>query len=288
MAILIITVLTVCILSEATPVSAGYWQLQNDPIITFGPDNNTREWTSQGLKIQIAGFDTRHVLVTESGMVGGGFNTLSWRSEWSPPDKIIPGEVVNASVKATCTALSYERSQFPFNFEVPLAQWIGLGGAIVMINNEDHKGTAPGASVTRTNSSFKAPVPAPGTSGEAMLKFGIPLRYSNGFNIQFRYAWVKDNATAPQTAIPSSFYNLSGGWYAHVPQGSGGSSSIEQNGQDLLLINEFGGKSRATYKDPTTIVCIDWANSNGSKLVGKLVPEQGRINWDNGTWWVKN
>lgn len=287
MVILFITVLAVCFLSEAVPASAGYWQLQPDPQITFGPDSHTREWVAQGRKVQIVDFGARHVLVTESGMVGGGFNTMSWRAEWSPPDKIIPGEIVNVSVKATCTNVSYERSQWPFRFEVPLAQWQGLGGPVLILTNEDHNATASGAAISKSNNSFKAPVPS-AEGGEAKLNFNIPTNYSYGFQAQFRYLWVAGGSNTPQTTTPSSFYNLSGKWGSFVPQGtSEGACFIEQNGQELVLTNEFGGKSRATFQDPTTIVCVDWANPNGAKLVGRLVPEQGRINWDNGSWWLK-
>lgn len=283
MAILIITVLAVFFLSEVVPVSAGYWQLQNEPQITFGPDNLTREWMAQGKKAQIVDFSARHVLVTMSGMVGGGFNTMSWRAEWSPPDKIFPGEIVSVSVKATCTNVSYERSQWPFSFEVPLVQWNGLGGPTLILANEDHRATASGATISKSNSSFKAPVPS-ATGGEARLKFGITTNYSYGFQVQFRYIWV-----AEESKTPSAFYDLSGRWGTYAPNNgtNDGTGFIEQNGQDILLTNEFGGKSRAAFQDPLTIVCVDWVHPNGTKLIGRLVPAQGRINWDNGSWWLK-
>ena len=179
--------------SRIASTETGYWSRQGDAVITFGPDGRTREWVAQGATIQILDYSAHHVTVTESGSVGGGFNTVTWRSEWSPPDKIIPNEVIGVSVKATVTSLSYERPEWPWTFEVPHAQFQGLGGPIMVIANEDIKATVPGQSRVTSNSSVKA---SAGNGGAAKLNFAIPCRYSHGVQVAIPYVWVDGVATS--------------------------------------------------------------------------------------------
>ena len=68
------------------PLSAGGHH-ESEPSITFGRDGRSRVWSGQGLKIEIVDFDSRHVTITESGVIGGGLNLMTFRSEWSPRPK---------------------------------------------------------------------------------------------------------------------------------------------------------------------------------------------------------
>lgn len=185
-----------------SPVEAGYWQLQGEPSMTFGPDGRSREWVAQGAVIKIIDYSARHVNVSESGVVGGGFNTITWRSEWSPPAQILPGEVINVTVKATLTSLSYERPQWPWTFEVPMAQFTGLGGPIMVINGEDIKATAPGQSRVTTNSTVRS---SAGNNAGAVLRFAIPTRYSGGVQVVVPYVWVDSAPSGRVTYEPNTY-----------------------------------------------------------------------------------
>ncbi len=55
---------------------------------------------------------------------------------------------------------------------------------------------------------------------------------------------------------------------------------LGQNGDDLVLTNEFGMVSRGRVVSPTQIVALDWGN-----LVGNLTNNGQRIEWANGTVW---
>ena len=141
---------------------------------------------------------------SESGVVGGGFNTITWRSEWSPPAQIIPGEVINVTVKATLTNLSYERPQWPKSFEVPFAQFTGLGSPIMVINGEDIKATAPGQARVTTNTTVRA---SGGNNAGAVLRFSIPTNYGGGVQVTVPYAWVDSASLGRVTFEPNTYRN---------------------------------------------------------------------------------
>lgn len=201
-ALLVLVVALVAVLVVVSPVEAGYWQLQGDTSMTFGSDGHSREWVAQGAAIKILDYSSRHVNVSESGMVGGGFNIITWRSEWSPPAQIIPGEVINVTVKATLTNLSYERPQYPWTFEVPMAQFTGLGGPIMVINGEDIKATAPGQARVTTNSTVRA---SAGNNAGAVIRFAIPTRYSGGVQVVVPYVWVDSVPSGRVTYEPNTY-----------------------------------------------------------------------------------
>lgn len=201
-ALLVLVVALVAVLSVVSPVEAGYWQLQGDTSMTFGPDGRSREWVAQGAAIKVMDYSGRHVTVNESGMVGGGFNTMTWRAEWSPPAQIIPGEVINVTVKATVTSLSYERAQWPRDFEVPFAQFTGLGGPIMVINGEDIKATSPGQARVTTNSTVRA---SAGNNAGAVLRFAIPTNYSGGVQVTVPYVWVDSSPSGRVTYEPNTY-----------------------------------------------------------------------------------
>ena len=79
--------------------------------------------------------------------------------------------------------------------------------------------------------------------------------------------------------------NLSGEWQAVVPaQNRQGPASIQQNGNELLFINEHGNQSKGYFlpNSPNVVVASDWDNLHGTLTNGAT-----RINWANNTYWVK-
>ena len=77
--------------------------------------------------------------------------------------------------------------------------------------------------------------------------------------------------------------NIGGAWYMGGPVNVGGKCSIDQNGNDLVFTNENGQTSRGEFVDSSTIVATDWENG----LKGTLSNGGTRIDWANGSWWIK-
>ncbi len=198
-AVLFLTVFLVSALLVASPAQAGYWKIQGEPTVTFGNNDGSRTWNAQGTNIEIVEYDSRHVVITKSGMVGGGFNTMTFRSDWGPPAQVLPGEIINLTVKSAVTHVGYERTQWPSKFETPTCMWNGVGGPAYVIKGEDITATRAGESRTLTNTSSRAKAPATDNSGgAATLRIGFPTNYSGGFAVSIPYVWVPGNA--PQQA----------------------------------------------------------------------------------------
>lgn len=67
------------------------------------------------------------------------------------------------------------------------------------------------------------------------------------------------------------------------PYNIGKACKITQDGTTLTFVNENGDKSNGLIKDKTTVVATDWEGG----LEGVLVDDATRINWKNGTWWIR-
>jgi len=276
--------LLVSTLSVVSSAEAGYWKMQGDPQLDFGPNNQSREWVAQGATIQIRDYSARHVTVTESGMVGGGFNTITWRSEWSPPDQIMPSEVINVSVKATLTSLSYERPQWPWDIEVPMCQFTGLGGPIMVINGEDINATAPGQSRVTTNTSVKA---SAGNNAAAILKFSIPIRYGYHFQVIIPYVWVEGTTSAP----------IGGPNTGQSSSSSGGSEQQIFSSANDYAVSGLGMPVPFTLNQATKITYImtyHWNDGRGAPGGGsvKVLRDNGEtygpwpVSVTNGVYWI--
>jgi len=77
--------------------------------------------------------------------------------------------------------------------------------------------------------------------------------------------------------------HLEGNWEMGGPYNTGKPCHIFQDGDALVFVNERGDKSKGVFQDKTTVVATDWEEG----LTGILTDGEKRINWKNGTWWLK-
>jgi len=75
---------------------------------------------------------------------------------------------------------------------------------------------------------------------------------------------------------------IAGEWVMSGPINQGRPCSIKQNGNDLIFINENGLSSEGHFLDAGRIVATTWSN-----LVGTLSTNFDRIDWANGSWWIR-
>lgn len=74
--------------------------------------------------------------------------------------------------------------------------------------------------------------------------------------------------------------DLSGTWYSGGDRGR--PTSISQSGETLMLVNEHGNRSGG-HVAGSTVVAHDWEGC----LRGTVSPDGSRIDWANGTFWVR-
>lgn len=75
--------------------------------------------------------------------------------------------------------------------------------------------------------------------------------------------------------------NLTGTWYAQGDQSK--SCSIRQRGSNLQLSNESGNSASGQLNGKRTLT----SNWNGNTIGGTVSSDGNRINWDNGTYWIR-
>ncbi len=69
------------------------------------------------------------------------------------------------------------------------------------------------------------------------------------------------------------------------PYNVGQSCHVIQDGTDLTFINEKGDKSDGVLvAKRSEVIALDWERG----LTGHLTDNASRINWRNGTWWLKD
>jgi hypothetical protein len=85
------------------------------------------------------------------------------------------------------------------------------------------------------------------------------------------------------TRCRSTFPHLAGDWEMGGPYNIGKPCLILQAGNYLTFVNEGGDKSRGVLKDKSEVIALDWEGG----LSGILTEGATRINWKNGTWWLK-
>ncbi len=78
--------------------------------------------------------------------------------------------------------------------------------------------------------------------------------------------------------------NLAGNWEMAGPYNVGQPCQILQSGNYLTFINEKGDRARGVLKTPAEVIAIDWEGG----LNGTLANNAKRINWKNGTWWLRS
>jgi hypothetical protein len=75
--------------------------------------------------------------------------------------------------------------------------------------------------------------------------------------------------------------NLTGTWYAQGDRSQ--SCSIQQHGNNLQLSNQSGDNASGQVNGKRTLT----TNWNGTTIGGTVSTNGNRINWDNGTYWVR-
>jgi hypothetical protein len=77
--------------------------------------------------------------------------------------------------------------------------------------------------------------------------------------------------------------HLAGDWKMGGPYDAGQPCQILQAGTNLTFVNEKGDKCRGVLKTQSEVIALDWEGG----LTGILTNGATRINWKNGTWWLK-
>jgi hypothetical protein len=75
--------------------------------------------------------------------------------------------------------------------------------------------------------------------------------------------------------------NLTGTWYAQGDRSQ--SCSIRQRGNNLQLSNQSGDNASGQMNGKRTVT----TNWNGTTIGGTVSANGNRINWDNGTYWIR-
>lgn len=89
---------------------------------------------------------------------------------------------------------------------------------------------------------------------------------------------------APHLVRAGTLPDITGMWFAN-----GDSSKrcfINQSGNSVTLTNEQGRSARGTFSTPSTLD-TDWGPFAGGHVTGNIGPRRMRINWSNGTYWVR-
>jgi hypothetical protein len=77
--------------------------------------------------------------------------------------------------------------------------------------------------------------------------------------------------------------HVAGDWKMGGPYNIGLPCLILQSDNYLTFVNEKGDRSRGVLKNRSEVIALDWEGG----LPGTLTNNSRRINWKNGTWWIK-
>jgi hypothetical protein len=76
---------------------------------------------------------------------------------------------------------------------------------------------------------------------------------------------------------------LAGDWKMGGPYNVGKPCQILQSGNELTFVNENGAQSSGVFKSKSVVIALDWEGG----IRGTLNKNATRINWKNGTWWIR-
>lgn len=85
-------------------------------------------------------------------------------------------------------------------------------------------------------------------------------------------------------ALAGTLPDISGTWYANGDPSK--RCRIEQSGRSVTVRNEVGQTAAGSFTDPSTL-STDWGVFNGGRISGTITRNLRRINWSNGTYWVR-
>lgn len=94
-------------------------------------------------------------------------------------------------------------------------------------------------------------------------------------------------ALVAYSAAPSlagTLPNIGGRWYAQGDPTKW--CSISQSGTSVTFRNEQGANGSGQFSNPSVVV-VDWGYMGGHAVRGKISFDLQRIDWSNGTYWVR-
>ena len=145
---------------------------------------------------------------------------------------------------------------------------ISSNGAFLTLTNENGD-TSPG------NYQGQTGIVAPGwqfVTG-TLSSDGSQINWSNGT------FWARCNSGGGGGG--GHRLNLTGTWYAQGDHSQ--SCSIRQRGNNLQLSNQTGDNASGQMNGKRTLT----TNWNGTTIGGTVSANGNRINWDNGTYWIR-
>jgi hypothetical protein len=81
---------------------------------------------------------------------------------------------------------------------------------------------------------------------------------------------------------PLSVKDISGAWVVGGGDKAGFLCKIEQSNGQLTFIDEVGRQSAGGFVDANTVEATGW-----NRLRGRISADGARIDWSNGSWWVR-
>ena len=94
---------------------------------------------------------------------------------------------------------------------------------------------------------------------------------------------IKPASSSNAISCDNESPSLAGNWIMGGPYNIGMPCIILQDGNYLTFVNEKSEKSRGVLKNNTEVIALDWE----AGLSGILTDKATRINWKNGTWWLR-
>jgi hypothetical protein len=76
--------------------------------------------------------------------------------------------------------------------------------------------------------------------------------------------------------------HLAGKWVIAGPYNVGKPCEIMQTATSLVFVNESDGRSDGAFEGENSVVALDWDG-----LRGTVTDDSTRIDWRNGTWWIR-
>lgn len=184
---------------------AGYWRQQGPttfscagvaPSPTIEPACRDAAFLAPPGRVEVVDFDARHVTFHATNVIGGQSYAVTWREEWTVPEFVVPGEVVNVLSKGTVTSVAYP-GDWKLAFDVPQVVWNGSGSANFLIDGVLQAEATAGRSMAIVNTVRRA---GAGKADTGFMGIGMLA------HIQARvpYVWVGGTPPRPSSETAGS------------------------------------------------------------------------------------